>query len=440
MLKRVNIGICGLGTVGGGTFNVLKRNQLAINARAQRELNIIHVGARRENPSCDTSGVKISGDIFDVASDPAVDIVVELIGGTTVAKELVLTAIRHKKHVVTANKALIAEFGNELFAEATAHGVTISYEAGVAGGIPIIGALREGLAANNIEWLAGIINGTGNFILTEMRDKGRAFSDVLKEAQELGYAEADPTFDVEGIDAAHKLVILSSIAFGMPLQFDKVFTEGISKIEPQDVTYAQELGYRIKHLGISRRRESGGIELRVHPTLIPESRLIANVDGVMNAVLVKGDAVGPTLFYGAGAGAEPTASAVIADIVKVSRLVSSGGAQHADQQVPALAFADDQLNSLDIVSIEDIETSYYLRLSAEDKPGVLSEITQILSDAGISIEALIQKQPKDDEALVPVILLTNVAIEKQIMAAIEKIEALDSVDSPVIRIRVESLK
>ena len=440
MANRVNIGICGLGTVGAGTLNVINRNHSEINARAQRELNVLHIGARRDNPSCDLSGIKVSRDIFDVAADPNVDILVELIGGTTVAKELVLAAIKNKKHVVTANKALIAEFGNELFAEAAKQGVTISYEAGVAGGIPIIGALREGLAANNIEWLAGITNGTGNFILTEMRDKGRDFADVLKEAQDLGYAEADPTFDVEGIDAAHKLVILSSIAFGMPLNFDKVFTEGISKIQPEDVTYAQELGYRIKHLGISRRSKDGSIELRVHPTLIPESQLIANVDGVMNAVLVKGDALGPALFYGAGAGAEPTASAVIADIVKVSRLVNSDGEQNADQQVPALAFADKQLNDYPVVAIEDVETAYYLRLLVEDRPGVLSKITQILSDAGISIEALIQKQPKDGEHRVPVILLTNIGVEKHVISAIQKIEALDSVNGSVVRIRVESLK
>lgn len=439
-LKRVNVGICGLGTVGGGTFNVLNRNRIEINARAQRDIQIVHIGARRANPNVDTLGVKISEDIFAVANDSDVDILVELIGGTTVAKDLILCAIRNGKHVVTANKALIAEYGNELFAEASENNVTICYEAAVAGGIPIIGALREGLAANKIEWIAGIINGTGNFILTEMRDKGREFSDVLKEAQALGYAEADPTFDVEGIDAAHKLVILASIAFGMPLQFDKIFTEGISQIAPEDVTYAEELGYRIKHLGIARRRASKGIELRVHPTLIPATRLIANVDGVMNAILVKGDAVGPTLYYGAGAGAEPTASAVIADVVKVSRLVGGKQEQEADQQVPALAFSDDHLCDYNILPIEDIETAYYLRISAIDKPGVLSRITQILSDAGISIEALIQKQPKEGEMRVPVILLTNCAIEKQIIEAIEKIEQLDSVQDKIVRIRVESLK
>ncbi|MBU2984318.1 homoserine dehydrogenase [Saccharophagus degradans] len=435
-LKPVNIGLCGLGTVGGGTLTVLKRNLLDINAHAGKSVVLTHIGARRDNPAFDLSGIKVSRDVFAVADDPEVDILVELIGGTTVAKELVLRAVRSGKHVVTANKALIAEFGNELFAEAAKHNVVIAYEAAVAGGIPIIRAMREGLAANKIEWLAGIINGTGNFILTEMRDKGRAFEDVLKEAQELGYAEADPTFDVEGIDAAHKLVILASIAFGMPLQFDKVFTEGISTISTEDVAYAGELGYQVKHLGITRKRPNQGIELRVHPTLIPNSRLIANVDGVMNAVLVKGDAVGPTLYYGPGAGAEPTASAVVSDIVDVSRLVGA----ESGSSVPHLGFALDKLVDYPILPIEEVETAYYIRISALDRPGVLSKITQILSDAGISIEALIQKEPKEGQDHVPVILLTNRAIEKQIIAAIKKIEALDSINGKVVRIRVESLK
>lgn len=437
ILKRVNVGICGLGTVGNGTFEVLKRNSVQINARAQRDIRIIHIGSRTANLD---SEIKISRDIFDVVNDEAVDIVVELIGGTTVAKDLVMRAVSNGKHVVTANKALIAEFGNELFAEAKKNNVTISYEAAVAGGIPIIGAMREGLAANNIEWLAGIINGTGNFILTEMRDKGREFDDVLKEAQVLGYAEADPTFDVEGIDAAHKLVILASIAFGMPLQFKKVFTEGISRIAPEDVVNAEELGYRIKHLGIARRREDGAVELRVHPTLIPEAQLIANVNGVMNAILVKGDAVGPTLYYGAGAGAEPTGSAVIADIVKTSRLVGNTPQLGSDCYVPALGFSGDELDDLAILPIEEVETTYYLRISAMDRPGVLSQITQILSDTGISIEALIQKQPKEGDTSVSVILLTNCAIERQVIGAIEKIESLDSVNDKIVRIRVESLK
>lgn len=440
-LKRVNIGICGLGTVGSGTFNVITENVTEINARAQCEISIAQVGARRDNPACDTSLTSISRDIFDVAKNPDIDIVVELIGGTTVAKELVETAVQNGKHVVTANKALIAEFGNELFALADEHKVSISYEAAVAGGIPIISALRDGLSANKVEWLAGIINGTGNFILTEMRDKGRDFADVLAEAQALGYAEADPTFDVEGIDAAHKLVILASLAYGMPLQYDKVFCEGISNIEQLDVEYANELGYRIKHLGIARavdKESVASIELRVHPTLIPESRLIANVDGVMNAVLVKGNAVGPTLFYGAGAGAQPTASAVVSDVVRIARSLAAGAG--IESMTPSLGFTKSALKDLPILPIEDAETAYYLRVSVEDKPGALSQLAQILSDGGISIEALIQKEPPEGETKVPVILLTNCVQEKQMNAAIALIEALDIVEGDVTRIRVEALK
>lgn len=437
-MKPVKLGICGLGTVGSGTFNVISRNQRDINARAGCEIIIEQVGARRDNPACDTSGVNVERDIFAVVENPEIDIVVELIGGTGVAKELVFKALENGKHVVTANKALIAEFGNEIFAKAKEKGVTVAFEAAVAGGIPIIKAIREGLAANRIEWLAGIINGTGNFILTEMRDKGREFADVLKEAQALGYAEADPTFDVEGIDAAHKLVILASLAFGMPLQFDKVFTEGISKIAPEDVSYAQELGYRIKHLGIARRSDrkgAEGIELRVHPTLIPEKRLIANVDGVMNSVLVKGDAVGPTLYYGPGAGAEPTASAVIADIVDLARTMTAD----PEHRVAHLGFQPDTLSDEVILPIEEVQTAYYLRMSAEDKPGVLSRVASILSDAGISIEALIQKQPNEGETKVPLILLTNRAVEKYLLDAASKIEALESIEGSVTHIRVESL-
>jgi homoserine dehydrogenase len=352
-----------------------------------------------------------------------------------VAKDLVLQAIANGKHVVTANKALIANHGDEIFAAAKGQGVTVAFEAAVAGGIPIIKAMREGLAANRIEWLAGIINGTGNFILTEMRDKGRAFDDVLKEAQALGYAEADPTFDVEGIDAAHKLVILASLAFGIPLEIKKVFTEGITRIAPEDVTYAEELGYRIKHLGIARRVESG-IELRVHPTLIPEKRLIANVDGVMNAVVVKGDAVGPTLYYGAGAGAEPTGSAVVGDIIDVARTLTA----EPEHRVPYLGFGPDHVFEQTILPIEEVETAYYLRMSAEDKPGVLSKIATILSDSGISIEALIQKEAKEGESVVPLIILTNNVQEKRLVAALNNIEAFDSITAPVTRIRVESLK
>jgi homoserine dehydrogenase len=433
-LNPVKVGICGLGTVGAGTLNVLQRNQLEIGGRAGCDIEVAHIGARRDNPNADTSGLTVSRDIFAVAEDPAVHILVELIGGTTVAKELVLKAIANGKHVVTANKALIAEHGNEIFAAASQQGVTVAFEAAVAGGIPIIKAIREGLSANRIEWLAGIINGTGNFILTEMRDKGRAFDDVLAEAQALGYAEADPTFDVEGIDAAHKLVILASLAFGIPLQFDKVFTEGITKISTDDVNYAEELGYRIKHLGMACRTDKG-IELRVHPTLIPEKRLIANVNGVMNAVLVKGDAVGPTLYYGAGAGSEPTASSVIADIVDVARTLSA----EPQHRVPYLAFQPDALNDIPVLSIGDVVSASYLRISALDKPGVFSKIATILSDADISIEALIQKEPEEGQDHVPVILLTSRCIESNIVDAIEKIEALISVSGDVIRIRMEAL-
>lgn len=433
-MNVVRVGLCGLGTVGGGTVAVMQRNGVEISARAGCDIELVQVGARRDNPDCPLDQVPVSRDIFDVAKNPDVDILVELIGGTTVAKELVLEAIANGKHVVTANKALIAEHGNEIFSAAREKGVTVAFEAAVAGGIPIIKAMREGLSANQIEWLAGIINGTGNFILTEMRDKGRDFADVLAEAQNLGYAEADPTFDVEGIDAAHKLVILASLAFGIPLQFDKVFTEGISKLETQDVNYASQLGYQIKHLGITRRTSSG-VELRVHPTLIPGKRLIANVDGVMNAVLVKADAVGSTLYYGAGAGAEPTASAVVADIVDLARTLTAD----PEHRVPYLGFHLDQLNDHRILPISEVETAYYLRICAKDEPGVLSKITQILSDANISIEAVIQPEPQEGEQYVPLVILTDRAIEQRLDEAVDKIQALDTTDGDVVRIRVESL-
>jgi homoserine dehydrogenase len=435
MLKPVRVGICGLGTVGSGAVKILTRNKDSINARSGCDISIVQIGARRDNPNCDISSYKVTRDIFEVANNPEVDVLVEVMGGTTIAKDLVLKAIANGKHIVTANKALIAHHGNEIFAAAKARGVTVAFEAAVAGGIPIIKAIREGLAANRIEWLAGIINGTGNFILTEMRDKGRPFDDVLKEAQALGYAEADPTFDVEGIDAAHKLVILASLAFGIPLNVDKVFTEGITKIATEDVTYAEELGYRIKNLGIARRT-ANGIELRVHPTLIPEKRLIANVDGVMNAVLVKGDAVGPTLYYGAGAGAEPTGSSIVGDIIDVARSLNSA----PESRVPYLGFGSEFISDQPILSIDEVECANYLRMSALDKPGVLSKIATILSDSGISIEAMIQKEPKEGESSVPLILLTNVVQEKKLAAAIRSIESLDSISGKVQRIRVESLK
>jgi len=436
-LNPVKVGLLGLGTVGGGTLNVLVRNASEIARRAGREILVTHAAAReyRAEGLEGLDRVELSDDAFAVVDNPEIDIVVELIGGYSPARELVMKAIANGKHVVTANKALIALHGNEIFAAAQDKGVTVAFEAAVAGGIPIIKALREGLAANHIEWIAGIINGTGNFILTEMRDKGRAFADVLAEAQALGYAEADPTFDVEGIDAAHKLTILASLAFGIPLQFDKCYTEGISRIEPQDVTYAEQFGYRIKHLGVTRRTDKG-IELRVHPTLIPERRLIANVDGVMNAVLVKGDAVGPTLYYGAGAGSLPTASAVVADIIDVTRTLTTD----PENRVPHLAFQPGELSDLAVASMDDVETAYYLRMTAVDKPGVVAAVAGILADAGISIEAMQQKQPPEGETEVPLVMLTHRVRERQMNQAISRIEALDAIRPGVTRIRVERLK
>jgi homoserine dehydrogenase len=435
-LKPVKIGVLGLGTVGGGTVNVLTRNAEEIARRAGREIIVSRASARNLTQSriCDTQNIALTADPFDIVNDPEIDIVVELIGGYDLAKQLVLTAIANGKHVVTANKALIALHGNQIFAEASKKGVMVMFEAAVAGGIPIIKAIREGLSGNRINWLAGIINGTGNFILTEMRDKGRDFADVLAEAQALGYAEADPTFDVEGIDAGHKLTILASIAFGIPLQFDKVFTEGITQITRDDVGYAEELGYRIKHLGIARKTAQG-IELRVHPTLIPKRRLIANVNGVMNAVLVHGDAVGPTLYYGAGAGAEPTASAVVADLVDVVRAMTSD----PENRVPHLAFQANAIVDIPVLSADNIKTAYYLRLTAEDKPGVLADVTRILAAHQISIEALIQKEPQRGESSVPIIMLTQLTLEKEMNAAITEIEALNTVSGKVARIRLETL-
>ncbi len=435
-MKAVKVGVLGLGTVGGGVVNVLKRNAQEISRRAGREIIVSHASARdltRER-ICDTQGINLTTDPFEIINNPDIDIVLELIGGTSLAKDLVLQAIEQGKHIVTANKALIALHGNEIFAKASEKGVMVLFESAVAGGIPIIKAIREGLSGNQIEWLAGIINGTGNFILTEMRDKGRDFADVLKEAQALGYAEADPTFDVEGIDAGHKLAILASLAFGIPLQFDKVFTEGITQITRADVEYAEALGYRIKHLGIARKTTEG-IELRVHPTLIPHRRLIANVDGVMNAVLVQGDAVGPTLYYGAGAGAEPTASAVVSDVVDIVR-VMTGDPEH---RVPHLAFQEDAISDIPVLSTEQIHTAYYLRLNAEDKPGVLADVAHILAKHNISIEALIQKEPLPGHTTLPVIMLTQNTLEREMNAAIAEIEALSTITGSVSRIRLETL-
>lgn len=435
-MQSVKIGILGLGTVGSGTVSVLKRNSKEISRRAGRGIEITRAADKNlDSPkTCDLSGIELTDDAFSVVNDPEIQIVVELIGGTGIARDLVMQAIENGKHVVTANKALIAMHGNELFAKAQEKGVTIAFEAAVAGGIPIIKAIREGLAANRIEWLAGIINGTGNFILTEMRDKGRNFADVLAEAQALGYAEADPTFDVEGIDAAHKLTIMASIAFGIPLQFYKAYTEGISKISQEDVQYAEELGYHIKHLGIAKKTVQG-VELRVHPTLIPKRRLIANVNGVMNAVVVKGDAVGPTLYYGAGAGSEPTASAVVADIVDIVRALTTD----PENRVPHLAFQPDSLKDTPILPMSEVITSYYLRICTEDKPGVLADITRIFSEQDINIEAILQKQPEEEEGLVPIIMLTQPVVEKNMDEAIAQIEALDTVKDAIMRIRMETL-
>ncbi|QGM21635.1 homoserine dehydrogenase [Spiribacter sp. 2438] len=435
-MEPVKVGLLGLGTVGGGTVNLLERNRDEITRRAGRPVDVVHAAARHpDRPrTCSTENIRLEYDAFAVVDDPETEIIVELIGGTDLAKELTLRAIERGKHVVTANKALIALHGNEIFARAREKGVTVGFEAAVAGGIPIIKAVREGLVGNRIQWLAGIINGTSNFILSEMLYEGREFGDVLSEAQRLGYAEADPTFDVEGVDAAHKLTILASIAFGIPLQFDKVYMEGIGQISTDDVAYARELGFRIKHLGICRR-EGDGIGLRVHPTLLPERQLLANVDGVMNAVMVSADPVGPTLYYGAGAGAEPTASAVVADLVDVVREFTL----EPENRVPYLAFQSHSLSDEPVVGMDAVETAYYLRVEAQDEPGVLAEITGILSRAGISIEAVIQKQPAPGAETVPVILLTHRVRESRMNEACERIEALEAIHGSVIRIRVETL-
>jgi homoserine dehydrogenase len=435
-MKPINVGLLGIGTVGGGTWTVLTRNQQEITRRAGRPIQITVVADKNLALARNVTGggCRLTDDAFSVVTDPSVDIVVELIGGCGVAKELVLKAIENGKHVVTANKALLAVHGNEIFAAAQKKGVMIAFEAAVAGGIPIIKALREGLTANRIEWIAGIINGTTNFILSEMRDKGLAFDVVLKEAQRLGYAEADPTFDIEGIDAAHKLTIMSAIAFGIPMQFDKAHIEGISKLEAEDIKYAEQLGYRIKLLGITRRTDNG-IELRVHPTLIPAKRLLANVEGAMNAVLVKADAVGSTLYYGKGAGAEPTASAVIADLVDVTRMHTAD----PEHRVPHLAFQPDALADIPVLPMAEVETSYYLRLRVEDKSGVLADITRILADQQISIDAMIQREPDEGEMQTDIIILTHLTREKNVDAALARIEALPVVKRKVIRLRLEEL-
>ncbi len=436
-MKPINVGLLGLGTVGGGTLTVLRRNAQENTRRAGREIRVVAAAVRNVERARERFGSQdlfITHDAAAVVGNPEIDIVVELIGGTEPARSLVMQAIENGKHVVTANKALIAKHGNEIFAAAQARGVMVAFEAAVGGGIPIIKAIREGLTANRIEWVAGIINGTTNFILSEMRDKGLPFDAVLAEAQRLGYAEADPSFDIEGIDAAHKLTILSAIAFGIPMQFDKAYTEGISKLTKEDIRYAEELGYRIKLLGITKRTDKG-IELRVHPTLIPARRLLANVEGVMNAVLVKGDAVGATLYYGRGAGAEPTASAVVADLVDVTRMATAD----PENRVPHLAFQPDALSDEPILPMGEVRSAYYLRMRAFDRPGVLADITRILADLDISIDAMVQKEPAEGQEQVDVIMLTHETLEKNVLAAIGRIEALSSISGAVTKLRLETL-
>ena len=437
-MKPIQVGLLGIGTVGGGTFEVLRRNQEEIRRRAGRGIEITMVAdldvARAR--AIVGPGVEVVGDARQVIANPQIDIVVELIGGYGIAKALVLEAIAAGKHVVTANKALLAVHGTEIFAAARAKGVVVAFEAAVAGGIPIIKALREGLAANRIAWIAGIINGTTNFILSEMRSKGLDFDTVLKQAQALGYAEADPTFDIEGIDAAHKATIMSAIAFGTPVQFERAYTEGITKLQAADIRYAEQLGYRIKLLGITKRRDdAGGIELRVHPTLIPSTRLVANVEGAMNAVVVQGDAVGSTLYYGKGAGAEPTASAVIADLVDVTRLVTAD----PDHRVPSLAFQPDSLRATPVLPIEQVITSFYLRLQVADEAGVLAKITGILADNDISIDAVLQRESAEGERQTDLIILTHDTLEGRMNAALAQMQALPTVLAPIVRIRKEEL-
>ena len=435
-MKPINVGLLGLGTVGAGTIEVLRRNKEEISRRAGREIRISHATARdlTKMRSFSLDGIELLATADALVIHPDIDIVCELIGGDTFTKALVLKAIASGKHVVTANKALLAKHGTEIFAAALENRVTVAFEAAVGGGVPIIKALREGLTANRIEWIAGIINGTSNFILSEMRSRGASFDSELAEAQAMGYAEADPTFDIEGIDAAHKLTILSAIAFGVPPQFDKAYTEGISTLTDKDIKYAEQLGYRIKLLGITRRANDG-IELRVHPTLIPEKRLIANVEGVMNAIVVKGDAVGATLYYGRGAGGEPTASAVVADLVDVARMMTAD----PEHRVPHLSFQPDQLHDTPILRMEQVETGCYLRLRAHDKPGVMADVTRILADGSISIDAILQKEAEEGEDLVDVIILTHRSIEASVNTAIARIEALPTIAAKVIRIRLEEL-
>ena len=437
-MEPIKVGLLGFGTVGSGTFTVLRRNQEEIKRRAGRGIEITRIAVRTPSKVQGAEGIDITTDFNAVVDDPSIDIVAEMIGGTGIARELVLRAIANGKHVVTANKALLAVHGSEIFEAASTKGVMVAFEAAVAGGIPIIKALREGLTANRIQYIAGIINGTTNYILSEMRDRGLDFATALKAAQELGYAEADPTFDIEGVDAGHKVTIMSAIAFGVPVQFDRAYVEGISKLNAIDIRYAEALGYRIKLLGIARRTDKG-IELRTHPTLIPAKRLLANVEGAMNAVVVHGDAVGTTLYYGKGAGAEPTASAVVADLVDVTRLHTAD----PEHRVPHLAFQPDKLANTPILPIEDVTSSYYLRLRVADVTGVLANITRILADKVISIDALLQKESEhvdgEDKGETDIILLTHETVEREINAAITQIEALSTVVSKVTKLRMEGL-
>jgi len=435
-MKPINVGLLGIGTVGGGTFAVLERNREEISRRAGCAITMKMVADKEVDKARRIVGARatVTADALEVVNHPDIDIVIELIGGTTVAKDLILRAIANGKHIVTANKALLARHGNEIFAAAQKQDVMVAFEAAVGGGIPIIKSLREGLSANRIEWIAGIVNGTCNFILSEMRERGASFDNALKEAQRRGYAEADPTFDIEGVDAAHKTTIMAAIGFGIPMRFESAYVEGISGLQQDDIRYAEELGYRIKLLGITRRR-SKGIELRVHPTLVPARRLIASVEGVMNAILVKGDAVGQTMYYGAGAGAEPTASAVVADLVDVARMLTAD----PEHRVPHFAFQPGQLADTPILPMGEVETRYYLRMKVQDKPGVLADITRILADQRISIEAMVQKEPRAGEAEVDIIMLTHLTVEKNVNGAIARIEKLPVVVGKVTRIRLEEL-
>ena len=429
-MKKMNVGLLGIGTVGGGLYELLKSNITEIQRKASADIRIIAVADKDISRAKEVVGnaIEITDDAFQLVTNPEIDVVIELIGGTTIAKDLVIKAIEHKKHVVTANKALLALFGNELFALAKKNNVILAFEASVAGGIPILKSIKEGLAGNKIEWVAGIINGTTNFILTEMREKGVTFTQALSQAQSLGYAEADPSFDVEGIDAAHKLTILAALSFGIPMSFKDVYVEGIKALEQKDIQYAEELGYRIKLLGIAKKRDKG-IELRVHPTLIPEDRLIANVNGAMNAVMVKGNMVGSTLFYGAGAGALPTASAVVADLIDISRATN----------VPANGFNEKQIEALPIYSINDVISGYYLRIKVSDKPGVLAKITKLFGDKKISIDAMLQKETKENKSEADIVILSRLALEKDINTVIHSIESLSATIGKVIKIRLEEL-